>query len=290
MITFAIVAHNEESTVGAVVRAARAAARDGDAVLVVDSASEDDTARVAEAAGAEVLAGPLGKGAAMAMAARHVHTPWLCFLDGDLVGSGHDIPAILRRAALAATEEVMIVGEFEDPPPPPILSNTIAVYSPLIAALFPEAADRFGDRPLSGFRILRPWVVDRDSPHDFGIEAHLNITVAVSGASFSVTPIGLYEQRFRYKPAMGREIARPILNLAVSHGRLAATARPAWDRWVDEVVNVVADYTGDPAQRADYLIRLREVSTRPLPDRGVARPWSRRSEPVLTRGKSPQAR
>ena len=69
MITFAILAHNEVESVGKAVAQALSAAGDNDRVVVVDSASEDDTAARARQAGAEVVRGPLGKGAAMRFAA-----------------------------------------------------------------------------------------------------------------------------------------------------------------------------------------------------------------------------
>src|SRR3954471_3797839 len=85
MITFAILAHNEAGTIGGIIAQAAAAAGKDDRVVVVNSGSTDDTAAVAGEAGARVLDGPLGKGAAMRWVAERVSTPWLIFLDADLV-------------------------------------------------------------------------------------------------------------------------------------------------------------------------------------------------------------
>src|ERR1044071_6879289 len=109
MITFAVMAHNEERSVGDVVGQAFAAARPGDRVVVVDSASTDDTAAQAAQAGAEVLAAPLGKGAAMRFVAERTTTPWLCYLDGDLMEIHRNIPGALRAAVRDPL--VMVVGE-----------------------------------------------------------------------------------------------------------------------------------------------------------------------------------
>ena len=64
MFTFVIPACNEQDNVATIVRQACQAAQRGDRVLVVDSASTDATGQRAAAAGAEVLRGPPGKGAA----------------------------------------------------------------------------------------------------------------------------------------------------------------------------------------------------------------------------------
>lgn len=266
MITFAIVAHDEEESVAAVVRQARDALCDGDRLVVADSASTDGTAAVARAAGADVLPAPLGKGAAMEAAGRAAGTPWVCFLDGDMVAAGRNIAAELRRATASAPADVaMVVGDFTDPEPKPILSNTVAVYEPLVRALAPEADGTFGAHPLSGFRCVRRELAADGLPPDFAVEAHLNLTVALSGRRHVVTGIGKYRQRFRYKPYMGREIARGVLDAAVAYGRLAADRRPDWEAWVEDVVAVVAGYRGHLAERPAYLERLGRVAARPLP-------------------------
>lgn len=91
-----IPAYQEASTIGAVVKVARAAA--GDAVLVVDDGSTDDTADVAEAAGARVLrlSTNHGKGGALEAGARLLTAEILVLLDADLVGLQ---PAHVRELA-----------------------------------------------------------------------------------------------------------------------------------------------------------------------------------------------
>lgn len=266
MITFVIVAHNEAEYVEGVITQAQAAARNGDRVLLVDSASTDDTAERARKLGVEVLDGPLGKGAAMAAGAARVTTPWLCFLDGDMVEPHLNIPGVLRDgAARAGDETIMVVGDFDDVPPPPVLGNTWAVYAPLVRGLFPEAVDRFGTHPLSGFRAIRPSLA-AGMPTDFGVEAYLNLRAATSGRSWDIAHIGTYRQRFRYHGAeMGREIADAILTLAVAQGRLAAAERPDWEAWVENIVAEIAGYRGDRASRAGWHARVTELAATPLP-------------------------
>ncbi len=269
MITFAILAHNEAESVGRAVAQALAAAENNDRVVVVDSASTDDTVARAREAGAEVLRGPLGKGAAMRFAAERVDTSWICYLDADFVETDRNVAHVLRDAVThVSPDHAMVVGEFTDPPPEPLLSNTIALYPTLVRALFPEADGRFGTRPLSGFRAVRPELT-KGLPPDFGAEAYLNLTAVMSGRPFSLTHIGLYRQRFRYKPDMGREIGRAILDVATEHGRLHQERRSAWNLWVDRLVEVMAGHRGDLLDGDTYRERLFEAAAAPLPDTGA---------------------
>ena len=247
-----------------VVRQAFAASAAGDRVLVIDSASIDDTAERARRAGAEIVRAALGKGRAMAAAAEATASPWICFLDADVSAGGSNYVAKLR-AAVERTKADHVLGEYDDAHGA-ILSNTLAVYEPLVAHLFPEAADRFGSKPLTGFRAVRRKVLhpDKFSP-DFGIEAYLNIAILLSGGTHELVLIGTYGGPFKYKPCMGFEIARAVLDLAECHGRLTPTARPAWEEWVGDAVAVIAGYRGTPEEQPALVQKLTALAARPAP-------------------------
>ena len=265
MFTFVIPAHNEQESIGTIVRQALGAARADDRVLVVDSASTDATAQRAAAAGAEVLHGPRGKGAAVAAALSEVRTPWVCLLDADLFGAEVNVPARLREAALASGTD-HVVGDYEYADPGTILSSTFAIYQPLVDELFPEVGE-LGANALTGYRAVRRHFLDGGVPADFGLESYLNISVAVAGGTATVTHLGVIESRFRYKPDMGREIGRTILDLAVAHGRLDPLTRTRWDRWVAETAAVVAGIGDTRAGRSAALAKLFTAVRRPLPSR-----------------------
>jgi hypothetical protein len=106
-----IPAHNEADRIADTVRAALSIPG-VDVAVVVDDASRDDTARMAEEAGAKVvrLEFNVGKGAALeAGAARISHADRILLLDGDL-GSTAAQGELLLRPLLDGTADMAIAG------------------------------------------------------------------------------------------------------------------------------------------------------------------------------------
>ncbi|GAA2666838.1 glycosyltransferase family 2 protein [Nonomuraea recticatena] len=263
MFTFVIPAHNEEATVAAIVGQARAAAGPGDRILVVDSASTDATARRAAEAGAEVLSGPKGKGAAMNAAIDVAGTEWVCFLDADLVSSELNVAAELRAAAASGTAG-HVVGDYEYDHPGTILSSTFTIYEPLTERFFPETGF-MGANALTGYRAVRRSLLTEPLPADFGVESFLNITLALAGARVQVRHLGVIGSRFRPTGgAMAREIGTAILDLAEAHGRLDSGERGAWEAWLEEGVAAIAPQAADGGRSAT-LARLFAAVRRPMP-------------------------
>ncbi|WP_431900546.1 glycosyltransferase family 2 protein [Nonomuraea sp. bgisy101] len=266
MFTFVIPAHNEEATVATIVGQARAAAQQGDRVLVVDSASTDATADRASAAGAEVLRGPKGKGAAMNAALDLVRTEWACFLDADLVSSEVNIAAELRAAAVSGTSG-HVVGDYEYDHPGTILSSTFTIYEPLTDRFFPETGF-MGANALTGYRAIHRSLLTQPLPADFGVESFLNITLAVAGARANVRHLGVVGSRFRATGGtMAREIGTAILDLAVAHGRLDPAERGVWEAWLEDGVAAIAPQAADGGRSAT-LSRLFAAVRRPMPSYG----------------------
>jgi len=104
-IAVLIPAYDEAATVGEVVRVALAA--DLGEVVVIDDGSHDDTAAVAEAAGAKVvrLGVNRGKGGALEAGANAVTADVVILLDADLVG--------LSPAHVADLAAPVLSGEFD---------------------------------------------------------------------------------------------------------------------------------------------------------------------------------
>ncbi|MBM9506816.1 glycosyltransferase family 2 protein [Actinacidiphila acididurans] len=263
MFTFVIPAYNEERTVAAIIEQARTAARPGDRVLVVDSASTDRTADAAARAGAEVLHGPRGKGAAMNTALAAVRTQWVCFLDADLVSSTQNVPAALRKAADTSSAD-HVVGDYEYDYPGTILSSTFTIYEPLAAALFPEVG-HLGANSLTGYRAIRTSRIQHPLPPDFAVETYLNISLALAGGTAEVCHLGTITSRFRHNGgSMARQIGRAVLDMAEQYGRLEPHDRPAWDRWLEEGIAAITPQTADSGRSAT-LARLFTAVRRPMP-------------------------
>lgn len=269
VVTFAVVGHNEAATLPRALAIAKASAESaGDRVWFVDSGSSDGSKEIGRSVGVEVLQAPVGKGRALRAAIERCETAYLCLLDADITQGS---PALAGNLAAHVRCEPrdMVVGQFSDGPG--VLSNTMGIYQPLVAALFPEAADRYGRQPLSGFRILKIGDDLLRAPDGFGVEAFFNVVMALRpNSDVGWTDVGHYQGRFLYKPWMGREIGGAVLDLAQSGGRLAAAARPAWDAWVEDVVSHVASYRGEPTRREAFRARLMDLARRPLPSRDQA--------------------
>jgi glucosyl-3-phosphoglycerate synthase len=265
MITFAVVGRNEAPTLPRAIKTAQDAAEPDDDVIFVDSASEDNSLGIADVMGIRTVRAPVGKGRAMARALTATSTPYICFLDADIYGSSGNIAAALGESVRRWAPD-MAVGEFEDDDSLP--SVTRGVYTSLVSALFPEAASKYGKKPLTGFRVLRTDSAIGRLPPDFGVEAHLNISMALGpNTSIRTVDVGSYQGRFLYKPRMGAEVGRTILDLAQAHERLTAHARPHWDTWLKVIVDHIATYRGEPQHRPVYRARLLELAERPTPPR-----------------------
>ena len=272
--TFAVVGRDESERLGEALRQAREAAR-GDEVWFVDSGSADGSAEVATAAGAHVLRAPTGKGRAIAHLASRVTSDYVVVLDADIDRTTCNIAARLRDAA-ERTAADLVVAEFDEPLLQ-VRDSSRYVWRPLVQTLFPEAHERFGRTPLSGFRAIRTGVDLGRLPPGFGVETHINLAVALAGGFVRVADVGTYWGPVRSKPLLPREVGTAILDMAEAWGRIDGSARPAWDEWVERIVAIVVERAGHrsegptPAENLaepDYVGRLRAASTRPLPVKG----------------------
>ena len=98
LLSIVIPAKNEDAVIGDVVAGARERYPDAE-IIVVDDGSTDDTAGVAEAAGARVVSHPdsLGNGAAIKSGARAANGDVFAFMDGDGQHDAREFEALLTR-------------------------------------------------------------------------------------------------------------------------------------------------------------------------------------------------
>jgi glycosyltransferase involved in cell wall biosynthesis len=170
-----IPAHDEAARIASVVHGAAAHVR----VLVVDDGSTDDTASLAEAAGARVSrqVPNQGKGAALRAgfaAALADGAEAVITLDGDGQHDPAEIPAFLAehdRQAAAGRPFELIVGrrDFRRMPPVRRLANWLGTIV-LSAALGRWIADNQSGYRLVGRRLMAAMLDSRDSGFAFEVE------------------------------------------------------------------------------------------------------------------------
>ena len=207
------------------------ASRFADRVVFVDSASTDCSVQIARDRGVPVVEAPLGKGRAVSRLFDELDGEHACLIDADIVGHQDNFAELICRES-GHFPEAMIVGQFWGDGPR-LMPSTDGVYGPLSESFFPEIGDRFGSKPLTGFRVIPPALQDLDLPHGFGLESFFNIESVMTGIGSRVVDIGRYIGRFKAKPEMPVEIGRTILDLAVSHHRLDPANRASWETWLE---------------------------------------------------------
>lgn len=151
-VTVVLAAFNEALNIAPVVRGCLPHA---DEVLVVDDGSSDDTAAVAQDAGARVvqLSQNRGKGVAVRRGAQEAHGDILVFMDADGQDDPADIPAIL--AALRGDVDMVVgsrfLGHFEQGAIRPLHAWGNRALTGMINGLFRAALTD----TQAGFRALR---------------------------------------------------------------------------------------------------------------------------------------
>jgi hypothetical protein len=191
----------------------------------------------------------------------------MCFVDADLEASEINIPHKIRSVA-AETGADMVVGAFHEKKRR--LAVTPSLYHPLLGALFPERVNDLSV-PLSGFRALRVGLPIRPLPPGYGAETHLNVEVPTAGYTVVDCDLGRFQGNLRdYSniPEIGTDVAAALLDLGEAHGRLAPAARPAWDAWVADVIDVLRGQPPVGADDSAYVEELLAVAARPLPPPG----------------------
>lgn len=186
----AVPAHNEEVSIGSVVRACLRSPVD---VWVIDDGSKDGTARAAEEAGARVISHPrnFGKGRAIRTALeafqRDKTYTQLLFLDGDGQHDPAAIPAFISRAELTGAE--MVLGNRMSVPAamPPLRQWTNFIMSWIITQM---AGQEIPDSQC-GYRLLSRRFVDAFVPTTdrFELESEMLIQAGRMGMNILAVPI-----------------------------------------------------------------------------------------------------
>lgn len=216
-VSVVVPALNEAARIASVVRYALADPATAE-VIVIDDSSIDDTARLAEAAGARVvLSTMLGKGASMKDGALAAQQELVVYLDGDLAGLQPGIVSDLARP-LAADSADFVKGRFGRGGG----RVTELTAKPMLKVFFPELAG-FA-QPLGGLIAARRSLL-RQLPFEdgYGVDVGLLIDAHRAGARLAEVDIGRLEhdsQPLIDLAVMANEVSRVIYARARAAGRL----------------------------------------------------------------------
>jgi glycosyltransferase involved in cell wall biosynthesis len=264
-VTFAVIGRNEAPTLRTSLGQALDAGEPGDRVVFVDGSSSDGSAEIARAMGVEVVPAGVGKGRAVAAAARAAGDGPLCTVDADIEWSERNIPAALREAYVRTGAD-LVVGDFVQQAR--LRTLTPGLYRPLVGALFPEVLDAAGPTPITGFRAIGPGRMPRRLPTGYGVETFLNIRFVLDGLHMEAIELGLYDGPLKAYSNIERiatDMLETILDLAIAERRLSASMRPAWEGWAEAIVDHARSLPVAPSGRDAFEDRLMELAARPLP-------------------------
>jgi glucosyl-3-phosphoglycerate synthase len=237
-VSVCIPARDESATLGRIVASVRAQLQDEaplvDEILVVDDASSDETAQVAEAAGALVVpsgAGPgtgeHGKGQAMARGLACSTGDLVVFLDADVEDFGVHFVTGLLGPLLVDSRLGLVKGRYQRPidgSPTGGGRVTELVARPAISLLFPELAGV--DQPLAGESAARRSVLAAlQFAPGYGVELGLLVDTAQLFGTESIAQVDLGVRIHRNRPL--HELApqaRDVLQAALDRAGVPAGA------------------------------------------------------------------
>ncbi|HZK18475.1 MAG TPA: glycosyltransferase family 2 protein [Clostridia bacterium] len=185
-VSVLIPAYNEEDKIGDTVGAAFTIPFVHE-VVVVDDASTDNTAGIAETAGAKVCAlrKNLGKGGALNHGALVITGDIVLLLDGDLGKSA--IEARLLLQPVLDGEADMTIASF----PPPVIKGGFGLVKGLARKGIKFFSGYEMKSPLSGQRAMKRAVLEAMLPFSsgFGVEVGATLRAAMKGYSLLEVPV-----------------------------------------------------------------------------------------------------
>ncbi len=208
-------AHNEARTIGTIVHTIRQALVEAvplvDEILVVDDASSDGTAAVAEAAGARVEAAAAilpsegtrrGKGEALWKSVAACDGDLIVWLDADLIDFDPRFVTGLVGPLLAEPGIVFVKGFYERPGADGDLGGgrvTELVARPLLSTWFPELAEIV--QPIGGEYASRREIVERvPFAGGYGVDIGLLIDIVKGWGIDAVAQVDLGVRNHRNRP------------------------------------------------------------------------------------------
>ncbi len=217
-VSIVIPAYNESATVEAVIKVVKAI-NIVDEVIVVDDGSTDQTAQLAEKAGAIVISHKKnsGKGAALKTGFKKSKGDVVAFIDADLHNISSEqikkmiIPILDGRADVTKTKFKRKAGRV-----------TELTAKPLLNSFFPEL--KF-DQPLSGqFAAKRTFLNRIEFEEDYGVDVGIVLDADAQGMRVKEVDIGQIEHTHSPITGLNRmanEVVRTIVDRAIEYGRVS---------------------------------------------------------------------
>lgn len=217
-VSIIIPAYNESKTVENVINVSKSPNYVNE-VIVVDDGSSDNTAEVAERAGAVVIkhSTNLGKGAALKTGLKRSNGDIVAFIDADLYNLTSDKiekiikPILEGKADITKTKFKRKAGRV-----------TELTAKPLLNFFFPEL--KF-DQPLSGqFAAKKTFLNKIKFEEDYGVDVGIVLDADVRGMKIKEVDIGKIEHS--HSPIQGlnkmaNEVVRTIVDRAMEYGRIS---------------------------------------------------------------------
>jgi len=213
-ISIVIPAHNEAASIGDIVRRSGSvldSCKLSYEIIVIDDGSEDDTARIARAAGAKVIRHPygIGNGAAIKTGIRNTRGDILVMLDGDGQHAPEHIPSLLGKMN-AYDRAVGARNRYSATPLHRDFAN--AVYNKFATYVCKRKIDDL----TSGFRAIKT-VIAREFvsllPNTFSYPTTLTLAVVRSGYSLVYVPVATARRIGKSKIRLFKDGARFFLIL-----------------------------------------------------------------------------
>ncbi len=219
MVSVVIPALNESARIAGVIEIALKCPKVSE-VIVVDDGSVDDTASLAQRAGARVITSTLlGKGASMEDGLREASNPIVVYLDGDLTGLREDLVDLMVDPILS-DEADFVKARFSRAAG----RVTVLTARPLLQIFFPELAHFV--QPLGGIIAARASTLSKlKFETDYGVDLALLIDAHMQEARIAEVDIGHLEHESQSLEALGemsKQVVRVLLNRADRHGRPSA--------------------------------------------------------------------
>lgn len=184
IVTIIIPAYNEAESIKATVQAVKGLEK-VDQVIVVNDCSTDDTARLAEEAGAEVVNLPenRGKGGALNYGMKFARGNVIGLLDGDLGRTAAEVDKLLEP--VLSNKADMTIGRF----PPPTKKGGFGLVTLLAKRGIRWYTGLEVASPLSGQRVIRKNVLEAIGEFESGFRVEVGLTIDVLRHGFRVKEI-----------------------------------------------------------------------------------------------------